>query len=214
MSHGLTVLNNSNFVQIDESFSNYRVIAEGTVGSSGGFVYFPNYGVIPIVMVQPLVVGQSLYAGSITSSFFGVGPLGVSYKYKVLVPSNVVAHSGQSHGLRVYNGSNQLVFDSGNTGMLRLKQLLNIPGPFANQTFYTSLPYSAGGNYMLLNSANLSYTFTHGGRFYPMQVEFNLVNSVDYALRYYFTDTRAPFATSNSVQINSPQSMHFFGSFL
>jgi hypothetical protein len=131
MAYGFSVTNSSDFIQVGEDYSNYVVVASGTALGNRAAISIQDYGVLPLIMVKPDidVIIACYYVKNNEFSFTAVGPGGGSdvrsVSYKLLVPANVVTPSTESFGLRVYNGSGGLTFDSGRE-YLKINQVLKI----------------------------------------------------------------------------------------
>lgn len=159
MAYGFLALNNSGAVQVDENYSNYKVIASGTA-TGKSVVYFTDYGVVPLIMVRPVTLGTWITGyGQITTSSFntlcGNSTTQVQYYYKVLVPVSSVTASGESFGLRVFNSANTLMFDSGHTDQLRISTVADVTP--STSTTYVTTPTSSGSYYVSLNPCNLYF---------------------------------------------------------
>jgi hypothetical protein len=166
VAYGISIANNSGFVQIDEQFSNFRVVASGTATGNGSNnpIYFPDYGLIPLIMVRPVTLGHKIATDGIwyTNRFSAIcsvpgGAVGQAFYYKVLVPVANVGASSDSFGLRVFGPSGQINFDSGHTDMLRVGAVSlyrPVQGGGGNLQ-YVSVPASNGSYYTSLNAGGL-----------------------------------------------------------
>ena len=122
MSYGFQSFSSSGYAQIDQDYSNYALLQSGTVGTGNNTVYFPAQPVPPLVMVR-IPLTATVFCPSMngsgavsTSSFYINASAGAEYRVYARVQD--MSASG-TYGLRVYNGSGAVVFDSG-------KQVLRI----------------------------------------------------------------------------------------
>lgn len=164
MAYGLQVLNNSGATQVDEMYSNYRVIASG-MGTGKNIVYFTDYGVKPLIMVRPVNFGTWIagYNTVSTNSFTALcGNSGTQeqFYYKVLVPMIVTTVSTEAYGLRVFDSSGGLTFDSGHTDQLRVSLVVDYTP--STTAYYITAPTSTGDYYVSLNPCNLINVYITG----------------------------------------------------
>lgn len=176
MSFGLITKNLLGYFSIDETYTQYEVVSEGTVPYSGPgdgygkfyieFTYSNPPGTFIVVRnmsIHYMELGE--YGGTVTGHIYNYSASGTLY-YKVLSP--LVTPSTTGYGLIVRNSSNQTVFDSNkvylsagiyfnvNYGISIHDGYKFIPSPFT-----VSLPYSATGYWMPLNATThyLGYIF-------------------------------------------------------
>lgn len=126
MAYGLSVVNANSIVTIDEENSGFVVTQRTTHTIYGSptatTVTFPNYGVVPFVFVRPLTYGRfvgisPMVANNLTTSQVCLtaprGSASFSCEVAIVHPFiNAVSGASSDHGLRVYNGSGSVIFDS------------------------------------------------------------------------------------------------------
>lgn len=121
MSYGLNIYNNSSFLQISENFKNYTLHVSGTVivGTNTAVTFPALSAEVPLVFIR--TTNTSNWIGCwvqhdriILNAFTSTGnstTSGVSVQYAVFTKQ--VPQSTNTYGVRVYNSSGQLCFDSG-----------------------------------------------------------------------------------------------------
>ena len=144
MSYGILVKNSSGYTQIDDNYSNYTLIASGSVGISASTmskvnpatVYFASQS-IPVVVCIGNTGGAvvALLATSASSvQFVSNANTTVSYRIYANVANNPGSISG--YGLVVRNASSQVVFNS-NLTYMRVGQLtFSTVGYYSMPTVY------------------------------------------------------------------------------
>lgn len=144
MSYGILVKNSSNYIQIDDNYSNYTLIASGSVGVSASTmnkvnpatVYFASQS-SPVVVCIGNTGGAvvALLATSASSvQFVSNANTTVSYRIYANVAHNPGSTSG--YGLVVRNASGQVVFNS-NLTYMRVGQLtFSTVGYYSMPTIY------------------------------------------------------------------------------
>lgn len=118
MAYGISILNESNYVQIDQDYSNYVIILSGTISISNtntATLTYADLGITPMAMVKfhntgTYITITRLDSTGMTLKTKTTGTWAVPYMLAVPI-SSVTADT--DYGMRVYNSSNQLVFDSG-----------------------------------------------------------------------------------------------------
>lgn len=123
MSYGLRVSNANGFIQIDETYSCYKVFQTGTFSIPNGWStlnYTPiGSGRIPMIFFRINNNDSSVfYVESVTTSsirFWGWGnnPTNVSIDWMLAAPSSDSAAGSDTHGLRIYSETGTLLYDSG-----------------------------------------------------------------------------------------------------
>lgn len=117
MTYGFQSRSSGDFVQIDDSYANFRVLQSGTA-TSNFWVTFPAQSVKPTIMVRwPAGKYMCLQdAETITTTrFWAFNPAGGAnyvYSYVILIPMAGTV-SADPYGLRVFDSSSVCVFDSG-----------------------------------------------------------------------------------------------------
>jgi hypothetical protein len=144
MSYGILVKNSSGYIQIDDNYSNYTLIASGSVGVSASTVNQVNPATVYFTdQPSPVVVcvgntGGAVVALLTTSSssvqFVSNANITVSYRIYANVANNPGLISG--YGLVVRNASSQVVFNS-NLTYMRVGQLtFSTVGYYSMPTVY------------------------------------------------------------------------------
>lgn len=151
MSYGLRIYNESGYVQIDDTYSNFTVIASGS-GASAQEITFPAQARPPLVLISPASDGQPLVRWSLQTSSFQVR--GGSFSYKVLVPTSDIGAGAESYGLRVYNASGGICFDSGREQFRVLKSVTFVPTSLTSEV-YIDVPAGSGTYCFTLNSSQI-----------------------------------------------------------
>jgi hypothetical protein len=130
MSQGFSAYNGGNHQTIDGQFRNYRLVMSGSAVTGAAVPYAAGVGLVngvftpPIVMVRPpntsvIIAGNpGWYISSTQRGFLcragyvnGAYNPNFTYQYKVYAPTPVLPVTG-THGLRVWNASGTVVFDS------------------------------------------------------------------------------------------------------
>lgn len=146
MSYGILVKNSSDYIQIDENYSNYTLIASGSVWVSASTVNQVNPATVyfasqssPVVVCIGNTGGAvvALFATSASSAqFVSSASTIVSYRIYANVANNPGSTSG--YGLVVRNASSQVVFNS-NLTYMRVGQLtFSTVGYYSMPTVYHS----------------------------------------------------------------------------
>jgi hypothetical protein len=117
MAVGFRAVNADNIVQIDETYKNLTIIAEGT-GTTGTTITFPAQTFIPLVAIGVTGVGSRWSLSSVTTSNFSLfdrsgsfSPTSFTFPYKVF-GLNPNALTGNPYGLEIRDASNALIFNS------------------------------------------------------------------------------------------------------
>lgn len=114
MAFGFQSINSSGSVQIDDGYRNLRLVASGTWPSptnSDFLITFPTQtSTSPLIFFRPSADGVYVGNGGIDASSFMFAANG-AFDWQVYGLDNVVSATG-SHGLQVFNGAGQTVFDS------------------------------------------------------------------------------------------------------
>jgi hypothetical protein len=197
MSYGLRVYNDSGFLQVDQDYKNYSLHQAGTIVTSSQTVYNGNYGNYtgygfwsvsfpaldhtPLVFVKinntshmiggtPTKTGVSGRVLSSTGTNVGTAT-GITVSYAVFRRDPV--QSSDSQGLRIFNASGQLTFDSGKKP-LRVCSVLNFHPLLGTSTHSKTLSYSSSlgmvwmqitGRLLLFKEIDQAYG---GGYYYEM----------------------------------------------
>lgn len=124
MSYGLNIYNNSNYLQIDESYSNCTLYQSGTA-VTGTTVSVPGTPKVPAPLTKAMIFVRipygtciALYGTRSSTSFTakpGVyGQANFTYEYRIFrIASSLNPTTG--YGMQVFNSSGNLSFDSGYT---------------------------------------------------------------------------------------------------
>lgn len=121
MAFGMIVYNSGGLVQIDDTYGGFRLWTSGSIAvprtstSSNGYatVNFTNSGWPPLVTIGD-TGGHYVGVDNVTNSSvtFRGGAVATTIQYRIYVRT-VGAASGEAHGLRIWAGNGNLVFDSG-----------------------------------------------------------------------------------------------------
>jgi hypothetical protein len=121
MSYGLLVNGEEGRLLVDPNYSNYTMVASGIVtlsyiGASvcEGTVPVPSFYINPMVIFSPPVGKPISYWGT---RLFGRNGSSFGVSYRILVPVSSVSQSSESYGVRIWDVSGKMVFDSGHTVM-------------------------------------------------------------------------------------------------
>lgn len=164
MSYGLRVYSDSGFLQLDQDYKNYSLHQAGTVVSTNKTEYNGNYGnytgygywsvSFPALDHTPLVfvkmnntthmIGATPTKNSLSGRILSStgrnasSASGITVSYAIFRRDPVL--STDSYGLRLYNGSGQLTFDSGKKP-LRVASVLNFHPLLGTSTHTKTLSY-------------------------------------------------------------------------
>lgn len=161
MSYGLNVKSALNTIQVDEQFIGIRLIQQGTltpVVDNSVVLTMPQvFSSPPLVLIRPSAygryVGAAYYRGPVagfssldTMAF--VGRNNQSFEYAIFAIERTAIDDGSTHGLRVWNSSNQLTFSSSHT-RARITHLYNFTSfpeclssvPSYSVSGYSSMPW-------------------------------------------------------------------------
>lgn len=144
MSYGILVKNSSGYIQIDDNYSNYALIASGSVWVSASTVTRVNPATVyfasqssPVVVCIGNTGGAVVALFAITDSsaqFISNASTTVPYRIYANVADNPGSTSG--YGLVVRNASSQVVFNS-NLTYMRVGQLtVSTVGYYSMPTVY------------------------------------------------------------------------------
>ena len=116
MSYGLRVFSGSGYIQIDGSYSNYRLVQSGTAVTGNTISYSKAMGRVMVFVRPP--VGKPIFAKMVsTASGFGAGaPYAQApfvYEYRVFERCvDTPTYPSSSYGLRVKDAAGLTTFDS------------------------------------------------------------------------------------------------------
>lgn len=179
MAHGIEIRNPSGIISIDGNFRNYQVISSFTISTPNTWIEIPAYRPLPLIFMRPFSYGTTI-SWDPTFNYLSDDPMATGGmngydSYRLPTGNYVLARpitsgtSGETHGIRVWDGSSNVVFDSG-------KQIVNIdvvvmktytpPHPnAANWTQVVYLPnYPSGLRYFLFNTLQILenvYAYTY-----------------------------------------------------
>lgn len=152
MAHGLQIYNSSGFLQIDQLYPQYQVIQSGTAGNNET-VYFPSQATVPLVVVRPISSDTCIGRwNAIWTDNFNArtndtsGNPGGSFFYKVLAPVNTISGpTSGSYGLVLYSSSGSIIFNSQQTNMYRIENVLtfsteggaNVSNPYNEEIWFS-----------------------------------------------------------------------------
>ena len=186
MSHGFQVINNNNFIQVDEKSSVYAIAFTGTTGTmpanstSGYFRSTINLGsgnnlVNSLLCVRPAstwttsakkiwrgglpgVAGQNVFVYSNTSS-------AVDY-FVMRDMRDVVSPAGSGYGIEVYDSTGSNVVYSSNKEVGKAHQTISVPPTTSGSILYDSASYDAN-IYGMLNTTFWSNGVVNSGFWGP-----------------------------------------------
>ena len=212
MSYGLRVLNQSGYVQVDENFANYLIVAKGTwsVGTSGlnvdlgtygtGALLFVRYKVSTLSAWDNIAGVSSVYQGGgqkykiVIGDYLG-GPLGLGYPLRSGTVDYIIARvtsnapSSNSFGMRVWTPSGQLSFDSGYE-YIKLRSGHAFSDAYSNTNYrFSSAQMGYKNNYYLCPTASGTQGETTGifiitGPSNEVKVNFYDVSGAEYLQHY------------------------------
>ena len=135
MTYGLSIRNGSSELLIDNEHSNY---VEWTSGSTyidhslfSAITYFPfALERLPLIFIQctsPIFIAEMIGSGASISgvrfgTFIGSHPswpsgFAATCYYRMFLPASKLGASVESHGLRLFDGSGNIIYDSGRVAM-------------------------------------------------------------------------------------------------
>ena len=121
MSYGLTICNNNNIVQIDDTYTTYELKILGLMNTYYGLISVANIN--EFALVQPLYSNMGMShdpSGTNGPLYLYPEPInnyaGQNFDFKYLVIRPKTPTIQGNYGLIVYNASGQLVFDSSQPG--------------------------------------------------------------------------------------------------
>jgi hypothetical protein len=173
MAYGLTVVNDSSYVQIDENYSNYAMVASGTAASGSAIGMPAGYGHF-IFMVRAPYGSTLVRTGTSTVT-------GATWEYQLYAQNAEVGVAGGDRGLRVYNAAGTCSFSSSNR-QLRVRYFALRP---AIPTAFPFTVGSVGFHPFIIVDSIMTYGFTpvnqNQGSALSAAAKFNADNSVTYS---------------------------------
>lgn len=173
MTYGYLQINTDGFTQIDDTYSNYILVASGTgTANNSNVVTFPTQTVIPLIAVGSISTGGRVTLTALSTSQFRLsyapnGAANPTFAYKVYAPIETVTVGG--YGLQVFNASGTAVFDS-NQNYFRTRAITLVnPSTDFPTTINATLPvytftHSLGGTpYTFLNTMYQTTTYVGNG---------------------------------------------------
>jgi hypothetical protein len=161
--YGLFGKNDYGGVQIDQNFSNFVRVGGANNVPVGTFQTLPagyNFN-NSILLARPSGVGRAaLLSVSSNNAFTFTRPAGNSFDWLCYAPASSVSVGG-GYGMRVYDGSGQVVFDT-NFGYLKYAGRATVPLSSFNYVFDSS-PQFGEKSYALINNLGL-YRFLWANR--------------------------------------------------
>lgn len=175
MAHGIQVFGDSGYAQIDQDYSNFGLLASGSVSvAAPGDMYtsstfttisFPDTGVRPLIFVRSPANGAFVQLRELGNTFarFGLVTSNGYYfytsgvlEYQIYAPVNHIL-SNDSYGMAIYRPDGQLSFHSGMNSM-RIHSIANI------NTVASSVAISAPSNpFFLVNPSTFVYREWNAG---------------------------------------------------
>lgn len=106
MGFGISVINTNNSVIINEEYRNYHLIESGIVSNSGTL---PSDSSTSLIFLRPSTFGATIYASAASGSYVKV----TSGSIEWVRVAESLAPSTATYGLRVYQSTGNISFDSG-----------------------------------------------------------------------------------------------------
>lgn len=167
MSYGLEIYNQSNYLQLSQNYSGYRVIQEGLVNINNSYygtskissvIYFPAQATPPLILVSAPPVGDFIGADVFSNGFqIFCTTRALTLNYKVIGLTKNQPASSETYGLRVYGSDGSLSFDSGHS-MFAVQGILtmNATRSYAN---YATMPINRSGAFVSVNNLQIFASF-------------------------------------------------------
>ena len=165
MSYGLSVQSSLGTIQVDENYVGVRLIQSGSLTADSTRIATLTLGqpfsAPPLVLVRPTAFGRYVggmfflgpYAGQSNDSIRFLGTASVPFDYAIFAIEGTAVDDGSTYGLRVWNPSNQITFNSAHT-RARITHTFSI-GSFArcqssaasySISGYSSMPWVVANN--------------------------------------------------------------------
>lgn len=148
MSYGTKIRNNNNQIVIDQDYQNLSIVRTGkvTITDDGVIISYkgktPLFFIVPtskpVTVIPKLRTDGTIDYSLIASTWYGDNHSSVTISYVIF---DVGASSSDKYGMRVYNATGAVVFDSGRKYM-RVKDI--IP---ASNVFTSTYPIPSGKTY-------------------------------------------------------------------
>lgn len=176
MSYGIEIRNPNGIISIDGNFKNFQVVESFTISSPNTWKQIAAYRPMPLLFMRPFSYGVTM---SFDTTYDYLAPYPDSPNQNDLYrlqPGNYVlglpiatGTGGETYGIRVWNSSGSVVFDSGkqvvNIDVMVLKTSTPEPPNTLGWSQAVSLPgYPSGLRYFLLNPLGLMasyYSYTY-----------------------------------------------------
>lgn len=202
MSHGISVISDSGYAQIDQDYSNYVVIASGT-GTTSVLYTKPTTDPRAILLVscddtQGYIYSLDIKSGVFTPSnqwgvfieyiYWGdVNTNYVTFHYVWLLPSEAVAESGDQYGMIVYGPTGGRVFSSRQRPLNIAAGIIITPDAYNYYSATYTVPPSDKRRYISISALKIhsavSYDEGYGptGVYLSFMVRFNSNSSFNVA---------------------------------
>lgn len=164
MSYGISVQNASGDVVIDDAYRNHAIVESGTVTVPRLGAAYPYYATVRIVLATPIPVSRGpLIWGAASSASLGVALVGTevngsaeliaftlgtdlsfgggSVSCDWAVSALPASPSSETYGLRVWDASSNLVFDSG-LEYLKMRAVSSVVTLWRDAPFYETLTFA------------------------------------------------------------------------
>jgi len=110
MAYGINIVNDSGYVQIDENYSNYSLIASGTA-ASGTRIYYPSgYSANNAIFMMRGAYGAKIYKYGRDLTYTEIR--GATFEYKIYGKTTDASQSTSGFGLKVFNSAGACTFNS------------------------------------------------------------------------------------------------------
>lgn len=196
MTYGYQQINSTGIVQIDDTYQNLQLVQSGT-GNMFTTVTFSTQARLPIIAIY-CSTNVYFYLNDLTTSSFTVlcGPGGspfTTFSYQIYGAAADPAPAGTGYGLRVYNSSGLLNFDSNNS-VMAIKYIISgatISGllPIYPGTIF-SVDHNIGNPYVMCQLAPYTRVTDQGNYFDGMHdiIVWYLGYNTHYADTIYFNE--------------------------
>lgn len=201
---GFYLLNDAGGVQIDQDYRNFVLIASGTGVASGSAVTDPYPSIAKAVYVRPTNATGSIQIASSAAGTFSVQTNGTgNWDWAIFAEASLAPSPPNTHGLRVFDASGLLVFDSSQTP---LHPLATVTAALGGSTTNATLPTASGGRRPYVGLGNLQPTGIYkisavAGKFVSPRVTFNSATSMSIQEVYLTAGppTNLPFGTQRNI---------------
>src|SRR5687768_4300934 len=119
MAYGIEIRNPGGIISIDGNFKNFQVFSSFTVNTPNTFMWLPQYRPMPLIFYRPFSYGTEIYFDPTYDHLVGspgtLHPTEDGYRFPtgnfVLALPIATGTSGETHGIRIWDGAGAVVFD-------------------------------------------------------------------------------------------------------